>query len=1161
LQITLRTKLLLIVSATALTLLTNIVVSRIMAMRQIHDLVDMEGRIVPRLSLGPQIQSSFEHLRQDLQNAVAAQDQAALNATIVKKDALLKLISSTRGAISERDGAALRHAIGDYYTAAEAVSRRMISGDTGEALGPAIEAMQTKQALVVAAIEGATALKHNELDEAFATLREGSERASNFRVALGVGALTLILALAIWAGRGTLRTVNQLTSGFARFATGSFSEPIQVFSRDELGDIAREANRMAATLQQAAEERDRVDWMKESLATLSDEVRGDLSPEQVAERALRFLAARVNAVVATIHVVNDEGVFKLVSQYGLAGNSSREAEPRDSFCLNEGLSGRAAAGNEIVVIDDPPTNYLTVRSSLGESPPRSIVLVPLRDLGKPFALLELALLEPCAPRVHELLSSMRAALVVALLAAQANAQVRDLLARAQASAEQLAAQEEELRVNNQELESQQEVLRSANEELEAQQQSLSEKNSELEQARKGLIDKANQLTQMSSYKSQFLSNMSHELRTPLNSMLILSHLLAENEGGRLSDKQVEHAKTIHSAGKDLLQLINEVLDLAKIEAGRQEVHAEPVDLAQMVAHLRRVFQPLAAEKGLKLAVDIAADAPEFIATDRHRLDRILTNLVGNAIKFTDQGSVTIRIERPTAGTRFERSDLEADHCVAFVVQDTGIGIDAAHHAKVFAPFEQIDSGANRRHSGTGLGLAISRESAKLLGGELHLASTPGVGSAFTCYLPEKTQSTSVGIEAAPVAATPIAADPSASKVHVLIIEDDSVLAEQLTEAIEARNLTARVAGTGKEGLMLARQLRPRGIVLDVKLPDVDGWQVMERLRKDPMTSGIPVHFISAVDSPQRAFALGAIGYLTKPVSRDELVGVVRVLVPVTGQKQRILVVEDNANEGASLVALLENEDVELLHVQSARDALAALEEQPVGCMILDLGLPDMDGLGLLEELRTRSHIKWPRVVVHTGRALSKKETHALEAYAEAIILKGGSSAERLLEEVRLFVRHVKDKFISERPMLNESAVSSDISLDGIKLLLAEDDIRTVYAVSALLRGKGAEVLVGETGREALELLEQNTDVAAVLMDVMMPEMDGYEAMRAIRADRRFSELPVIALTAKAMKGERERCLEAGASDYLTKPVDSDRLLATLAMWLQQGVVPNAQRAS
>ncbi|HEX2881492.1 MAG TPA: response regulator [Polyangiaceae bacterium] len=1155
-QITLRTKLLLIVSATALTLLTNIVVSRIMAVRQIRDLIDMEGRIVPRLSLEPQIQSSFDHLRQDLQNAVAAQDQAALNATIVKKDALLKLISTTGGAISDQDSATLRHSIGDYYAAAEGVSRRMITGETGEALGPAIEAMQTKQALVAAAIENATALKNNELSDAFTTVREANERASYFRLTLGIAAIGLILVLSIWAGRGTLKAVNQLTSGFARFATGSFSEPIHVSSRDELGDIAREANRMAATLQQTAEERDRTDWMKESLAKLSDEVRGDLSPEQVTQRALHFLATRVNALVATFHVANDAGVFRLVSQYGLASGS-----PLDSFHLNQGLSGRAVAANEIVVVDDPPANYLTVRSSLGESSPRSVVLVPLSDLGNPLALIEFALLERCPPRVLELLSSMRAGLVVALLAAQANAQVRELLIRAQAQAEQLAAQEEELRVNNQELESQQEVLRSANEELEAQRQSLSEKNSELEQARKGLVDKANQLTQMSSYKSQFLSNMSHELRTPLNSMLILSHLLAENEGSRLSEKQVEHAKTIHSAGKDLLRLINEVLDLAKIEAGRQEVYAEPVDLAQMAAHLKRVFQPLAAEKGVKLALDIAPEAPAFIATDRHRLDRILTNLVGNAIKFTDHGSVTIRIQRPPAGARFERSDLDAEHCVAFVVDDTGIGIDAAHHARVFAPFEQIDSGANRRHAGTGLGLAISRESAKLLGGELQLASTPGVGSTFTCYLPEKIQSIGDAAEALPAAVAPMAPDVSASKIHVLVIEDDPVLAEQLTDAIEARNLTARVAGTGKEGLALARELRPRGIVLDVKLPDIDGWQVMERLRKDPVTSGIPVHFISAVDSPQRGFALGAIGYLTKPVSRDELVGVVRVLVPSVGQKPRILVVEDNANEGASLVALLDNEDVELLHVQSAREALGALEQQTVGCMILDLGLPDMDGLGLLEQLRARSHIKWPRVVVHTGRALTKKETHALEAYAEAIILKGGSSAERLLEEVRLFVRHVKDKFISERPMLNVSRASSDISFEGIKLLLAEDDMRTVYAVSALLRGKGAQVLVAETGREALELLDQNADVAAVLMDVMMPEMDGYEAMRQIRADQRFSGLPVIALTAKAMKGERERCLEAGASDYLTKPVDSDRLLTTLTTWLQQGAAPDAQRTS
>jgi CheY-like chemotaxis protein/signal transduction histidine kinase len=1145
------------------TLVVSLVVNRGISVQRLRAIDDMQARLVPRMSLGPKIDTEFEHLRLDMQHAVAAQDRVALSAALKRKETLFNLISSAGQSISSQDAALLRHAIADYVGAAEGVSRRMIGGESGEELGGDIEAMQAKQALVSDTIKRATALGRDEMTTAFTELRQETERSSRVRTLMGVVSLVLVMGISLWTGRNVLRSVKELASGLSRFGTGSFAEPISVVSQDELGDIAVEANKMALNLRKLNTERDQDDWLRDSLAGLSDELRGDLTPGELTQRALRYLAERVGALVGTFHVRDDAGVFQLLSDHGLARQPEGVGSggPRPGFQLNQGIPGRTVAGDEIVVISDPPVDYLTVRSSLGEASPRSIVLVPLRHGGKPVALIELALLQPCSDQVRELLDSTRPGLAVALQASQSSAALRELLTRTQAFAERLAAQEEELRVNNQELESQQEVLRATNEELEAQRQSLSEKNSELEQARKGLVDKANQLTQMSSYKSQFLSNMSHELRTPLNSMLILSHLLAENEGGRLSEKQVEHARTIHSAGKDLLQLINEVLDLAKIEAGRQEVFVEPVDLAQMAAHLRRVFEPLASEKGLKLAVGLAAEAPDFITTDRHRLDRILTNLVGNAIKFTDQGSVTIRIGRPRAGTQFERPELDGEQTVAFMVEDTGIGIDTAHHAKVFAPFEQIDSGANRRHAGTGLGLAISRESAKLLGGELQLSSTPGVGSTFTCYLPEKTQATGDVVEVSPVATKPAVVDVSASQIHVLIIEDDPVLAEQLTDAIEARNLTAHVASTGKEGLALARQLRPRGIVLDVKLPDTDGWQVMEKLRADPVTSGIPVHFISAVDSPQRGFALGAIGYLTKPVSRDELVGVVRVLVPSVGEKPRVLVVEDNANEGASLVALLGNQDVELLHVQSAREALGALEQQTFGCMILDLGLPDMDGLGLLEELRTRSHIKWPRVVVHTGRALTKKETHALEAYAEAIILKGGSSAERLLEEVRLFVRHVKDKFIPEQPMLNASHVSSDVSFEGVKLLLAEDDMRTVYAVSALLRGKGAQVLVAETGREALELLDQNPDVATVLMDVMMPEMDGYEAMRAIRADRRFGELPVIALTAKAMKGERERCLEAGATDYLTKPVDSDRLLTTVAMWLQQGAVPDAQRAS
>jgi CheY-like chemotaxis protein len=399
-------------------------------------------------------------------------------------------------------------------------------------------------------------------------------------------------------------------------------------------------------------------------------------------------------------------------------------------------------------------------------------------------------------------------------------------------------------------------------------------------------------------------------------------------------------------------------------------------------------------------------------------------------------------------------------------------------------------------------------------------------------------------------------------LHILVIEDDTVLAEQLVEIIQGRQLNVRVARTGQEGLHIARTDRPRGIVLDVKLPDVDGWTVMERLRRDPVTAKIPVHFISAVEAPQRGFALGAIGYLTKPVSRDELVGVVRVLVPSSSQERpRVLVVEDSTAEGASLIALLGKEEVDLLHVRNAHEALAALESQNFGCMILDLGLPDMDGLGLLEALRTKAHIQWPRIVVHTGRALTKQETRALEAYAEAIVLKDGSSAQRLVEEVRLFLRHVREKGHNGHPVETASTTSVELSLDGRKILIAEDDMRTVYAVSALLRAKGAQVVVAETGREALDALATNTDVSLVLMDVMMPEMDGYEAMRRLRANPQFAELPVVALTAKAMKGERERCLDAGASDYVTKPVDSERLLATLGKWLPREGMSDARRSS
>jgi CheY-like chemotaxis protein/signal transduction histidine kinase len=763
--------------------------------------------------------------------------------------------------------------------------------------------------------------------------------------------------------------------------------------------------------------------------------------------------------------------------------------------------------------------------------------------------LELGLLEHSTPGQRELLVAIRPTLVIAIEGARASFARIQLLAETQAQAERLTAQEEELRLNNQELLAQQDELRRANEELVEQRVELAAQNGELERARGVLQEKAEELRRVSSYKSQFLANMSHELRTPLNSMLLLSHLMAENEAGNLTARQVEHLRTVHSAGQDLLSLINEVLDLSKIESGKQDVTLEAVDLAHFAGYARRLFEATAAQKGVELVCLLDETAPATLVTDRQRVERILTNLLSNALKFTQHGRVTLRIGRPASTSSV--AGVVSGAVVAFTVTDTGVGIPEAARERVFAPFEQV-KGQSDRHVGTGLGLPIARESARLLGGELLLESSSSRGSTFVCVVPER---------AAPAANVSVASparrvdDDRAllrpDESHLLIIEDDRVLAEQLVEIAHARRVKVVVASNGQEGLRIAQAGKTLGIVLDVKLPDVDGWSVMERLKHDEVTRNIPVHFVSGVDAPQRGLALGAVGYLVKPVSHAELSRAVRLLVPATQGTRRILIVEDDPGHGGSVRALLEHEGLAATHVQTAAAALEALGTGEFGCMVLDLGLPDMDGLGLLEKLRTRPELGAPRVVIHTGRELSKQETRELEAYAEAVVLKDGSSSERLLEEIRLFIRHVTEG----TPVIRSEPARIDISLQGIKLLLAEDDMRTVYSLSALLRSKGAEVVTAETGREALEALSKHPDIRGVLMDVMMPEMDGYEAMRQLRLDNRFARLPVIALTAKAMKGERERCLDAGASDYLPKPVDGEKLLSALRVWLSPPGAP------
>jgi CheY-like chemotaxis protein/two-component sensor histidine kinase len=655
-------------------------------------------------------------------------------------------------------------------------------------------------------------------------------------------------------------------------------------------------------------------------------------------------------------------------------------------------------------------------------------------------------------------------------------------------------------------------------------------------------------------------------------------LLADNTERNLSPKQVEFCGTIHSAGRDLLALINQVLDLSKIESGKQEVVLEEVQLAEVAERARRVFTPMAADKGLEFLVEVDPALPETIVTDHQRIDQILTNLLGNALKFTQRGRVTLTMGRAPDAARLARTDLPAAQAIAIAVSDTGIGIPPEEQERVFAPFQQLDARTDRRYGGTGLGLAIARELALLLGGELQLESAPGRGSTFTLFLHAKLTATARPAAALPsrgaggwdppggggAARLPAGdtagpqrppsddrADLAPHEPYLLVVEDDTVFAEQLVEIIHARRFKVLVASSGEEALRLAKQHRPQGIILDVKLPDIDGWTVMERLGTEADTRGIPVHFASSLDAPERGLAMGAVGYLTKPASREALIAAVETLAPQTIEGSRqILVVEDDTQSGESLVRRLEGEGLQARFVQTGSAALEALAHDRFSCIVLDLGLPDMDGLGFLELLHARKNLETPPVVVYTGRALTKDETRRIEDYAEAVVLKEGRSTERLLEEIRLFIQHLKGRLPRDRDRHGvRRDRTADVQLVSKKILVVDDDMRTVYALSALLRAKGADVLVAETGCAALAVLDEHLDVAGVLMDVMMPEMDGYEAMRRIRGDPRLQALPVIALTAKAMKGERERCLEAGASDYLAKPIDADQLMAMLHRWL------------
>jgi signal transduction histidine kinase/DNA-binding response OmpR family regulator/CHASE3 domain sensor protein len=903
-------------------------------------------------------------------------------------------------------------------------------------------------------------------------------------------------------------------------------------------------------------------WLRTGSSELSAAMQGEEDADKLGAKVAAFLSRYLEAQVGAVYFAPDRGTLRRVGGYGLPAVVAADAQPP------AGLTHQAYQENRTIQVDDVPKEFFPVSSGVGRAPARRLVIVPLTADGRPNGAVELGFLHAVTPFDRDLLTRMGEPIGLALRSTKDRADLRAALEETQRQAEELQTQQEELRVQNEELEQQSRALKESQARLESQQAELEQINSSLEEhtqtlerQRDDLARAQGELQRASAYKSEFLANMSHELRTPLNSSLILAKLLADNREGNLNPEQVKFAQTIYSAGNDLLTLINDILDLSKIEAGKLDVHPEDVPMARLCEDLANTFRPLAADKGIELGATVDADVPASIVTDSTRVQQVLKNLLSNALKFTERGGVSLRVRR-RGGNR-----------VAFDVKDTGIGIPAEQHEVIFEAFRQADGTTNRKYGGTGLGLSISRDLARLLGGELTVDSAPGRGSTFTLALPDRldvgdgasTPPKSTRAKPAPRqelpersadadaagASRPDGAPPPDGRT-ILVIEDDPGFATVIQGLAREMDFRALVASTGEQGLALAERHQPSAIVLDIGLPDRSGLSVLDTLKHQSSTRHIPVHVVSGADHMRAALEMGAVGYAIKPVKREELVDAFRRLeTKFTQRLRRILVVEDDPVTRESTCRLLAGEDVEMVAVGTAADALQRLGEIGFDCMVLDLTLPDRSGVELLEEMSTADRYAFPPVIVYTGRSLSRDEEQKLRRLSRSIIIKGARSPERLLDEVALFLHQVESELPPEQQRMLKNARSREAVFEGKRVLVVEDDIRNIFALTSVLEPRGAKVEIARTGREAVERLKHKPAVDLVLMDIMMPEMDGLEATRKIREMPQHASLPIIALTAKAMTDDREQCLAAGANDYLAKPLDVDRLLSLARVWMRK----------
>ena len=949
---------------------------------------------------------------------------------------------------------------------------------------------------------------------------------------------------------------------------GDLTRSIQVEASGEVAELKDNINTMIDNLRLTTDRNTEQDWLKTNLARFTGMLQGQRDLETVGRMLLSELAPLVNAQQGVIYQMASEsatsdGTLVLLSTF---------ADTPEGYVgevrIGQGLVGQCASEKRRMLITELPRKTAPIRSGLFKATPKNVIVLPVLFEDQVKAVIELASLSAFTASHLAFLEQLTASIGIVLNSIEATMQTEGLLKQSQQLATELQTQQKELQQTNEQLAQKAQELAEQNYEVER-------KNQEIEQARRALEEKARELALTSKYKSEFLANMSHELRTPLNSILVLGQQLADNPDGSLSAKQVEFARTIHGAGTDLLNLISDILDLSKIESGTVSVEAEEVFFGALLETVSRPFRHEAENR--KLVFEVTGDSRmgRSLVTDSKRLQQVLKNLLSNAFKFTEMGSVRLTVSSVSEGWSVGHPILSgAASVIAFQVTDTGIGIPPEKQRIIFEAFQQADAGTSRKFGGTGLGLAISRELASLLGGEIQLKSTPGQGSTFTLFLPQtylgpvapnlpRNEKTGA-LAAMPIFRTTAIAVEQEARIEddrgniakgdavLLIVEDDPHYARVLCDLSRDKGFKVLIAPTGNDALTLAREYHPTAISLDVFLPDMLGWTVLNHLKQDSTTRHIPVQMLTLDEDRHHGLSRGAFAFVTKPSTTEDLdTALTRIREYSQPRRKRLLVVEDNPAEQLSVRELLWFEDIDIDVVDSGTSALHALEGGNYDCVVLDLRLPDMTGFEVLEQLRDTPKLNDLPVVVFTGRELTPEEDAQLHTLARSVVVKDVESPERLLDETALFLHRVIADLPQEKQQMLDRLHKSDDALAGRKVLVVDDDVRNIFALSSVLERRGMTVLSAGTGREAIETIESTPDLAIVLMDIMMPEMDGYETMQVIRQNSTLRRLPIIALTAKAMKGDRERCLEAGASEYLAKPVNTDQLLSALRVWLHR----------